>query len=228
MLAPENTLAGLEVASRYAIGVEFDVMLSASGTPVLIHDETLDRTTDGNGRVAETSDTRLRVLDAGYRHGIRFAGERIPTLDEAARECLARGLDVNLEIKPSAGQDEATAHIAATRAAQLWQGIASLPLLSSFSETALCVAAEVAPELLRGLLVGAIPDDWRARCQALGVVALHADAHTLTQAQVQDVCGAGLWLVVYTENDPVRAQMLFDWGVSCIITDRPDLVAGVC
>lgn len=228
VLAPENTLAGLEVASRHATGVEFDVMLSGSGTPVLIHDETLERTTDGSGRVAATPDARLRELDAGSWHDTRFAGERIPTLDEVARQCRARGLDVNLEIKPSAGQDVATARIAALRASALWRGAARLPLLSSFSETALRVAAEVAPELPRGLLVGAIPRDWHERCRALGVVALHADARRLTRAQAQGVRDAGLWLVVYTENDPERARRLFDWGVSCVITDRPDRLAAMC
>jgi glycerophosphoryl diester phosphodiesterase len=224
LLAPENTLAGLEVAGRHACGVEFDVMLSGSGTPVLIHDETLERTTDGSGRVALTTDVRLRALDAGSWCDARFAGERIPTLDEAARECLARGLDVNLEIKPSAGQDEATARIAALRASKLWRGATRLPLLSSFSEAALRVAAEVAPELPRGLLVEAIPQDWRERCRSLGVMALHADASRLTSAQAQSVSASPLWLVVYTENDPARAQRLFEWGVNCVITDRPDLV----
>ncbi|MBI1906832.1 MAG: glycerophosphodiester phosphodiesterase [Rhodocyclales bacterium] len=225
VLAPENTLAGLEVASRYATGVEFDVMLSASGTPVLIHDETLERTTNGSGRVAQTSDARLRELDAGSWRDARFAGERIPTLDEVARQCLVRGLDVNLEIKPSDGQDEVTARVAALSASALWRGAASLPLLSSFSETALRVAAELAPELPRGLLVGAIPLDWHERCRALGAVALHADARTLTREQARGVLDAGWWLVVYTENDPARARMLFDWGVNCIITDHPELVA---
>ena len=225
-LAPENTLAGLDVASRYATGVEFDVMLSGSGTPVLIHDETLERTTNGGGRVADTSDAGLSELDAGSWLEARFAGERIPALDEAARQCIARGLDVNLEIKPSAGQDVATARVAALRAASLWQGAGRPPLLSSFSEVALGVAAEVAPDLPRGLLVGVIPEDWRERCRALGAGALHAAARTLTREQAQDVRSAGLWLVVYTENDLGGAQRLFDWGVNCVITDRPDLING--
>lgn len=226
VLAPENTLAGLDVASRYTTGVEFDVMLSGSGTPMLIHDETLERTTDGSGLVAASSDTRLRALDAGSWLDGRFAGERIPTLDEAAAQCVARGLDVNLEIKPSSGQDEVTAHVVVLRAARLWRGAPRPPLLSSFSEIALGLAAALAPELPRGLLVGAVPDDWLARCQALEAVALHADARTLTREQARQVRAAGLWLVVYTENDLARARMLFDWGVNCVITDRPDLVAG--
>ena len=100
--APENTLAGLHEAARAGCrAVEFDVMLSADGTPVLIHDETLERTTNGVGRVCETPDAVLFSLDAG-------AGERIPTLAEAAVLCQRYGLLANIEIKPATGHEAAT------------------------------------------------------------------------------------------------------------------------
>jgi glycerophosphoryl diester phosphodiesterase len=133
-------------------------------------------------------------------------------------------LDVNIEIKPSAGADEATARIVSRLASQLWRGCRPPPLLSSFSERVLEVAAQVAPKLPRGLLVTAIPPDWEARCGRLGVRALHAHAGRLDRAQARAVKGAGLWLVVYTENDLRAACRLFDWGVDCVITDRPDLI----
>ncbi|MCC7269211.1 MAG: glycerophosphodiester phosphodiesterase, partial [Rhodocyclaceae bacterium] len=79
-LAPENTLAGLRKAFELGYrAVEFDVMLSGDGTPVLIHDETLERTTDGRGRVADTSDAELARLDAGSWRGAQFAGEPLPS-----------------------------------------------------------------------------------------------------------------------------------------------------
>jgi glycerophosphoryl diester phosphodiesterase len=224
-LAPENTLAGLAFAHRHRTGVEFDVMLSGSGTPVLIHDETLDRTTNGRGRVADTGDAVLRSLDAGSRFSADFAGERLPTLEEAARRCIELGLCVNLEIKPSVGRDEQTARVVAGAAQALWAGAAVPPLLSSFSERALQIAAEIAPALARGLLVRAVPPDWQRRCRRLGVVALHAQARRLDRTQVSLLRDAGLWVVAYTENDPQRARNLFDWGVDCIITDRPDRIA---
>lgn len=224
-LAPENTLAGLDVAVANACGgVEFDVMLSGSGSPVLIHDETLDRTTSGRGRVAETPDEALFALDAGSWFDRRFAGERLPTLDAAAARCRRLGLSVNLEIKPSQGADAATAEVAARRAAALWQDAPQQVLLSSFSVPALEVAASVAPGLRRGLLVGAMPCDWLLRCRALGAVSLHVDQRHLDQASVAAVREAGLWLATYTVNDPQRARSLFEWGVDCIITDRPDIV----
>lgn len=224
-LAPENTLAGLEVAAALGCGgVEFDVMLSASGTPVLIHDETLERTTDGQGAVAATVDERLRALDAGSWYSPRFAGERIPFLDECAEHCQRLGLTVNLEIKPAAGHEALTGRVAALAAARLWSQAPVLPILSSFSEVALEAAAKVAPQLPRGLLVEAVPPDWQARCQRLGAVSLHARSGDFDRAAVVAARAAGLWFVTYTVNDPSLAAMLFDWGVDCVITDRPDVI----
>lgn len=205
-------------------GVEFDVMLSADGTPVLIHDETLDRTTDGQGLVAETPDNLLFALDAGSWFHPRFAGQRIPSLQDAAQRCRALGLAANLEIKPSAGTDVPTAERAVRDAKGLWADSPDSLLLSSFSEAALERAAALAPEFRRGLLVEAVPADWSLRCARLGASALHVDHRELTHGLVSDVRAAGLWVVAYTVNTHERAGELVGWGVDCVITDRPDLV----
>jgi len=224
-LAPENTLAGVAVAASLDCGgVEFDVMLSGSGSPVLIHDETLERTTDGRGCVAETPDDRLRQLDAGRWFGEGFEGERIPTLKQAADRCIALGLSVNLEIKPSRGADEATGRVVASDALALWANARVPPLLSSFSVVALSAAVKAAPALPRGLLVERVPADWLERCRRVGAVALHADARHLTFDVVARMRDCGLRVAAYTVNDPSRAYELFGWGVDCVITDRPDLV----
>ena len=81
-LAPENTLAGLRLAARLGCGgVEFDTMLAADGVPVLMHDETLERTTSGCGRVADLDSISLARFDAGSRHHPAFAAEPVPTLE---------------------------------------------------------------------------------------------------------------------------------------------------
>lgn len=226
-LAPENTLAGLSVARSYGFGVEFDVMLSADGTPFLMHDETVDRTTNGRGRMSDCRDVVLRQLDAGARFDQRFSGEPVPTLVDIARSCIDWGVAVNLEIKPVSGFEAETGRVVAQVASRLWQGGAPTPLLSSFSERALAFAASVAPQFPRGLLVDRLPPDWRERCLRLGVHAMHANARYLDAAQVAALKSAGLWVVVYTENDPESAVRLLDWGVDCIITDRPDRMAGL-
>ncbi len=223
-LAPENTLAGLDAAAACGCrGVEFDVMLSGDGSPVLIHDETLERTTSGRGRVADAGDEVLRGLDAGAWFAPRFAGEQIPFLDACAARCRALNLSVNLEIKPSTGYEAETGRVAAGHARRLWAG-ALPPLLSSFSEEALAAAAEAAPELPRALLVERVPHDWRERCARVGAVALHAEATSLDRGVVEAVRATGLWMASYTVNAIEYAEMLFEWGVDCVITDRPDRV----
>ncbi|BAL23457.1 glycerophosphodiester phosphodiesterase [Azoarcus sp. KH32C] len=224
-LAPENTLAGLAVAAACNCGgVEFDVMLNASGSPVLIHDETLERTTSGRGRVADLPDEAMATLDAGTWFDSRFAGERIPSLESALARCIALDLAINLEIKPSEGADEATAECVVRTLRRHWSGGAPPLVLSSFSEASLAVAAALAPEMPRGLLVGAVPDDWEERCRRLGAVSLHAGERSLDHATVAAVRQAGLRMACYTVNDPLQAQTLSKWGVDCVITDRPDIV----
>lgn len=221
-LAPENTLEAFAIAAHQACGVEFDVMLSADGTPHLMHDETLERTTDGHGRMAECSDAELARLDAS-RGFDAFRGSRVPRLAEAAARCRELGLSVNLEIKPARGVEALTGEVVARLARDLWRGMTP-PLLSSFSEAALSAAREAAPELPRGLLVERLPDDWQSRCARLGAVSLHADAQHTSPAQIAAVKAAGLWLVLYTENDPRRAARHFAHGADALITDRPDRV----
>lgn len=225
-LAPENTLAGLRTAvARGYRGVEFDVMLSGDGTPILIHDETLERTSNGRGRVAETSDAEIARLDAGSWHGAPFAGEPIPTFAAAGQTCVALGLWANVEIKPSAGAEAETGSRTARLARELWDGAALPPVLSSFSTVALEAARRAAAALPRGLLCGRLPSDWRETLERLDCASLHCEARQVDAALVEAVLGAGRHLVAYTVNDPDAVGELLRLGVAAVITDRLDLVA---
>jgi glycerophosphoryl diester phosphodiesterase len=225
--APENTLAGLRAAARQNIGgVEFDTMLSADATPILIHDETWERTTNGRGRVCDTADAEIAALDAGAWFGPGFAGEAVPTLAEAARLCRELGLAANVEIKPAAGFEALTARVVAEAASRLWRGVARAPLLSSFSETALSAAAKAAPDLPRGLLVGEIPPDWRARMERHGCLSLHCDIAANGLGQIAEIAAAGVPVVCYTVNDADLGRRLLEAGVATVITDRLNLAAG--
>ena len=219
-LAPENTLAGIRVAGRLGFkAVEFDVMLSGDGTPVLIHDETLERTTNGAGRVCDTPDSVLFSLDAGH-------GERIPRFAEAAALCRELGLLANVEIKPAAGHELATATVVARLTADLWRGAAVQPLLSSFSLAALEVARDVAPEIRRGVLFESPPGDWLAEVHRLRAVSLHCDADLLRDEVLAEARAHDIPVLCYTVNAPEQAEMLFARGVSGLFTDRLDLFAG--
>ena len=223
-LTPENTLSGLPLTQRLGYeGVEFDVMLSGDGTPVLIHDETLERTTTGTGRVCHSSDAQLASVDAGAWFHRSFAGTRIPFFAETIAECLRYDLMANVEIKPAEGVERETGLKVARMAAEGWMGARVQPLLSSFSPTSLLAAAEVAPHLPRGWLVDRIPGDWQAQCKRLGVIAVHTNCKHLDEKLARAIKAAGYRIAVYTENDPAHGAELVCWGVDTLITDRPDL-----
>lgn len=224
-LAPENTLAGLRKAKQFGFaGVEFDVMLAADTTPILMHDETLERTTSGNGAIAATAYRDMLSLDAGSWFSREHAGEPVPSFDAAARLCIELGLWANIEIKPSKGYEAQTGTATALAARELWRDAPVQPLLSSFQPVALAAAKEAAPELPRGAITRSIPPEWEMWMQKLGCVSLHCDYRMLLPQQVRMVHDAGYWLLCWTVNDPEIARVLFDWGVDGVITDRMDLI----
>jgi glycerophosphoryl diester phosphodiesterase len=225
-LAPENTLAGLRIAARLGLrAVEFDVMLSADASPWLLHDETLERTTNGVGRICETHDAELCVLDAGVRQHPAFVGEPLPTLASAALVCRQLGLLANVEIKPAAGFDTLTGEVVARAVRTLWAG-AELPLLSSFSEAALAAARAAVPELPLGMLHERPPADWLVRLRQLAAVTLHCDADSLNGDLLGEARANGVAVLCYTVNDPELASVLYRRGVAAVFSDRIDCVAG--
>lgn len=218
-VAPENTLAAIERAADLgARSVELDVMLSADGVPLIIHDTDLARTTDGVGPVAAQSYESLARLDAGSWFGPGFAGERIPTLGDAVALIRDRNMALNLEIKPSPGTDRDTAARAVDLLAGRWSDGAKL-VLSSASIEALAVARDAAPQWRRGLIADAPPPGWRDLLADLGCASLHCEASSATPGLIADVHAAGCRLLAYTVNRPAVAARLFKAGADGIFTD---------
>ena len=212
-LAPENTLGALRLGAQMGFkGVEFDVMLAGDGTPVLMHDETLQRTTSGRGRVAALSHAQMGSFDAGK-------GERIPSFEEAARLCRELGLWANVEIKPAQGYERRTGDAVARMAAEHWRGAPLQPVLSSFSPVALLAARQAEPQLPRGLLVGRIPSRWREMLQDLECIALHANYRALNARITDEAHYAGRAVLAWTVNDRRASRKLLAWGVDCLVTD---------
>lgn len=224
--APENTLASLREAKRRgASWVEFDVKLSGDGVPILMHDESLKRTTGLDRLVADTPWAKIARLDAGGWKAPRFAGEGVPTF-EAAIACLAEeGLGANVEIKPCPGREAATAVAVVEVLCRSWPAGLPTPLLSSFKDAALAAARDAAPDLPRAILIDELGDDWRRRAEALGAIGVNTDGRKLAVARARAVKEAGFLLSVYTINDPALATDLFALGVDCVITDSPDTIA---
>ncbi|HEY5210365.1 MAG TPA: glycerophosphodiester phosphodiesterase family protein [Stellaceae bacterium] len=223
--APENTLAGFRRAAELGCRwVEFDVRLSRDGQPILLHDATLGRTTDGRGAAALKPLDELQRRDAGAWFGTEFRGEAIPTLDGTLALLHQLGLGGNLEMKASRGRETALA--AAVSAVVRRLGAPALPslLVTSFSVPALAAMAREAPLIPRGLLVGRLPSNWHAVATRLGAVAIVCDHARLRLDGARAVRATGLALLTYTVNEPARARELFGWDVDAVISDAPDTI----
>jgi len=225
--APENTLAGLRRAKALGCAwVEFDVRLTGDGALVLCHDRLLDRTTSGSGLVSATSLAAIGELDAGSWFDPSFAGERVPTLDEGLSLAAELDLGANVEIKADRGREYATAAAVAS-AVQRLPGRAPALLVSSFLPSALAALRELAPEIPRGMLFRLIPRGWAELALRLGCTMIGADHRRLRQRRIAAIRAAGCKLSAFTVNDPARARLLFDWGVTSVFSDVPDIIRQV-
>lgn len=230
-LAPENTLEAIDKGASMGVHmIEFDAKLSADNVVFLLHDDKVDRTSNGHGLAKTMVYEELAALDSGSWFDAAFAGARMPTLAQVAARCEQLGMLANIEIKPCEGRDGETGKLVAEAAVKLWDtaGLKALapPLVSSFSYAALEQAALYAPSLPRGMLYDDVPDDWLAQARALGSSSLHADYQYFTETLVAEIKAAGLMVLAYTVNDPADAERLLGWGVDMICTDRIDLIKG--
>jgi glycerophosphoryl diester phosphodiesterase len=225
-LAPENTLAAFRLGAAHGYrAFECDAKLSADGVPFLLHDATLERTTPASGVAGERPWAELSRLDAGSWHSRLYAGEPLPTLAALASFILHNGLQLNIEIKPTPGQEGRTGRVVAEHAAQLWAGQALPPLLSSFRPEALQGARETAPQLPRALLLDSLWPGCLDTAAQLGCVAI-VTRHTLMDADLVAQARAAGWLaMVYTVNEAADAQRLLALGVDGLITDAVDRFA---
>lgn len=224
-LAPENTLAAFRVGYAHAYRMfEFDVKLSGDSKAVLMHDDTLERTTSAKGRLEALTLTELAQIDAGSWHSTAYAGESVPTLQAIVRYLRANQALANIEIKPTIGRERASGAAIAFDALTLWQDAADNdipPLLSSFSSESLIAARDAAPQLPRAhLFEHPLPSDWLARCKAVGAVALDANYQSLTAEVIREAHAANLRVLTYTVNDPACAKTLFAWGLDSLISDQ--------
>jgi len=232
-LAPENTLAAILCGLEHGFhAVEFDVMLSKDGIPVLMHDPEFGRTVQGRGSVAKTLAADLLAMDAGQWFGAAYAGETVPTYEMVALFCQQNGIWMNVEIKPVPGFEAETGRAVARLTRQLFSAalppnpslMQALPLFSSFSFDALMSAREETPDIPRGFLTDTIRPDWQRKLQALDAVALHTSHKKLTPELARSVKQAGYGLFCYTVNQPERAREILAWGVDAFCTDRIDLI----
>ena len=223
-LAPENTLAAFKLGASHGYRMfECDVKLSSDGVPFLLHDDTLERTTNCAGVAGHQTWQALQQLDAGSWHSAAHKGEPIPSLDTIAAYCISNKFDLNIEIKPTTGTDQQTGEVVAQHAARLWQNEVRKPLLTSFKPDALQAALEAAPELPRGLLLHELWTGWLETALMLGCQAIICNYKLWDTSSVTQAKSAGFKLLSYTVNDKPEVERLLALGVDGIITDRVDL-----
>ena len=230
--APENTLAAFRHA--YAVGFrafECDVQVSRDGIPFLLHDATLQRTSDGRGVAARQPWSRLRRLRADRWRGRLGGVEPLPRLDAVLAFAAARCVWLNLELKPAPGEARWVA-LAVAREVARWRRRhpdAPPPLLSSFSIAALRAARGELARMRSSLPLALLADTFDAalidRALRLGAAALHLHWRAITPARARAIHDAGLQLRAYTVNRAASAARLRALGVSGVFTDRMDLPA---
>ncbi|MGV8911830.1 MAG: glycerophosphodiester phosphodiesterase [Rhodoglobus sp.] len=220
MVAPENTLEALGHALNSAADyVETDVQLTADGIPVLMHDWTVDRTTNGTGPVWGYSYDELSALDAGSWFGEEFAGATVPTLEEFLNLLRWSTKNAILELKGSwtDGQVTLVSDLIARH------GVSDHVIIGSFDIMTLQALQRVSPEIPGMLIVRDIVGDPGALAAAAGAVALVTSKNAITHDPelVQRVHDAGLGILIYTLNDSETWSDAVSLGVDGIVTDRP-------
>ena len=224
-LAPENTLPSFRKVAECGLEwVEFDVMLTGDGVPVLFHDDELERTTGAPGLMAETPAERVLALDAGAWFAPEFAGVTVPSLEESIELALELGLRINMEIKPSKGTNKETATVAVSELSRIWPQTAPVPLVCSFETDCLEIARDLRPDWPRALVAFDLPDDWREQIESLGCASFHIYHGRMSGPLVREVKAMGLAVAAFTVNEPELARRLYDLGVDCMITDDPPTI----
>lgn len=219
---PENTLPSFSQAiQKGADGVELDAKLTSDGHVIVIHDSTVDRTTNGSGKVSEFSLEEIRNLDAGAWFNEKFAGTKIPLLEEVF-ETVGKDKLINIELTnystPRDGLANAVCWLIKKHNNQ------RQIIFSSFFASNLKIAAQMIPEVPRGLL--AMPGWIGLWTRSFGFMfgdyqALHPHISSTSREQMQRAHRLNRRVHVWTANTPEEILRLRDWGADGIFTDDP-------
>jgi len=220
---PENTISAfLAAAEEGADMCELDVQSTRDGAVVVLHDETVDRTTDGRGAVADLTLAEIRQLDAGAKFNETFRGERIPTLNEVMK--VVRGkLGLNIEIKVGAVE---------WKVRELMRSYAALTtsMVSSFEWKALEKVRLLDPEIRVGLLAEKNRDELIEAASAMGAYAVNPRFDMVDAAFCDKAHARNLEVLVWTVDVPAAMRNLIAVGVDGIMTNYParlrDVMAG--
>lgn len=219
--APENTIAAFRKAVEIgADGIEFDIQLSKDNIPVVIHDEKLERTTNGNGLVKDYTLSELKGLDAGSWFSPEFSGAAIPTLEEVFEEFAESKLLFNIELKSGIIiypelEDKVLETISRFK-------LKNRVVISSFNHYSLITCQEIDPEIKTGILyIAGLYEPWNY-AKSLGCYSAHPLFYHLQHPEI--VSGFKehrIPVYTWTVNEPLYMELMVAGGVSAIITDKP-------
>lgn len=226
-VAPENTLAAFQRAIDSGADMfELDVLMTKDGEIVCIHDETVDRTTNGKGKVSELTLAEIKRLDAGSWYAPEFAGEKIPTLAEAL-DLAKDKIFVNIEIKGEAVTDQIEGGIEEKILRLVSErGMTHQVMITSFDPRAIRHMRDLDINIQTAMLYN---EKLQANVPPMRIlIDTGANGFNLSKSQVTkeivDECNnAGRPVAVYTVNDWKEMRTLIEMGVDVIITDRPDV-----
>lgn len=222
--APENTLAAFNLALETgADGVELDVSLTKDGVPVILHDDTVDRTTDGHGAINQMTLAQVKALDASNKFE-KYRGEKIPTLEQILRAVAPHGT-VNIELKGMSLRTDGVE--AATLAAIEHTGALDKVIVSSFNPLALRRMYQLEPRIPRGLLYSPHLPVFLRRAWLRPLAhptALHPYFSMITREFVAWARGKGYKINTWTVDEPDEMKRLIELGVDAIMTNTPDVL----
>jgi glycerophosphoryl diester phosphodiesterase len=225
--APENTLAAfrhaIDLGIRY---VELDVQMSRGGELVVIHDETLDRTTDGTGAIGDYTFEELRRLDAGSWFGPQYAGERIPTLREVLDLCVPEGVGVVIELK-SPGIYEGMEEKVAALVGEMWLLGAENIWCISFDHDAIRRMRRLDATLPLGYLYEWDVESFITSEDTVQAVCPYFRTPLVYPEQITEAHRLGKLVFVYTVNEGEDMRLLAEAGVDGMVSDRPSLLLEV-
>ena len=223
--APENTLAAINEAAKCGAGwVELDVQLTEDNVPVVIHDRTLERTTNGSGKVKNIDSKSLTSLDAGHWFDARYEGEKVPLLLDALDLCLKLNLGVNLEIKTYDTPIRNTVIHTLSVVNEFGRDFEEKLLFSSFDTRVLSIIRNLARTSPRGLLVDNFQSDLAADLSECDCFSIHpAISFLKNQTTIEKVLSFNVPIIPYTVNDTNTAKRLAELNINTFITDEPKI-----
>ena len=223
--APENTKAAFELAAKQgAKWVELDVQLTKDKKLAVIHNSTVTKRTEGSGKIIKMDYAEIAKLDAGSWHSEKYVGQRILSAEKMVKLLIKLNINANFEIKAKAGLNAETARILADVLAKHWPKDKALPLVSSYSISAIETMQDIAPKIPRALVVGEWHRYLAAAIKELDCVSINADRRLMTPENLKSMHDTGRPVIIHTVNGVKSAIEFIRMGVDGLFTDRPDII----